>query len=93
MLRKTFILCIVLVSFSCGGNEAPETKEQPEPEMIMEAKYTPEMVVNKKDYTCGMPVTAGISDTCHYEGKAYGFCSKGCMDEFKKDPAKALSQQ
>jgi YHS domain-containing protein len=51
------------------------------------------MVVNEKDYTCGMPVTAGISDTCHYEGKAYGFCSSECMAEFKKDPAAAIAKK
>jgi YHS domain-containing protein len=51
------------------------------------------MVVNEKDYTCGMPVTAGISDTCHYEGKAYGFCSAECMAEFKKDPAGNIAKK
>lgn len=54
-------------------------------------KYTPDMVVNKKDYSCGMPVSAGISDTCHYKGKAYGFCSKECKEEFLKDPDKVLA--
>ncbi|MFZ9239570.1 MAG: YHS domain-containing protein [Chitinophagaceae bacterium] len=54
-------------------------------------KFTPAMVVNEKDYACGMPVTAGISDTCHYEGKAYGFCSTECKNEFLKDPKKYLA--
>lgn len=53
--------------------------------------YTPAMVVNEKDYACGMPVTAGISDTTHYDGKAYGFCSTECKDEFLKDPKKYLA--
>lgn len=55
------------------------------------AAFTPEMVVNKKDFICEMPVTAGISDTCHVDGKAYGFCSHECMLEFKADPSKYLS--
>jgi YHS domain-containing protein len=38
-----------------------------------------------------MPVTAGISDTCHYEDKAYGFCSPECKDIFLKDPKKYLA--
>jgi YHS domain-containing protein len=44
------------------------------------------MVNNKKDPTCGMPVTAGISDTAHYKDKVIGFCSTECKDEFKKAP-------
>ena len=53
--------------------------------------YTADMVVNKKDFSCGMPVSAGISDTAHYKGKAYGFCSKECKDEFLKTPEKYLA--
>ena len=26
--------------------------------------------------------------TAQHEGKTYGFCCEGCVDEFKKDPAK-----
>lgn len=55
--------------------------------------YTPEMVVNKEDFTCGMPVSAGISDTCHVDGKAYGFCSVECKDEFLKNPKKYLTKK
>jgi YHS domain-containing protein len=49
-------------------------------------RYTKEMVDNKKDPSCGMPLSAGIEDTVHYNGKAYGFCSKECKDIFLKDP-------
>lgn len=55
------------------------------------ATFTAEMVVNKKDFICEMPVSAGISDTCHVDGKAYGFCSHECMLEFKADPSKYLN--
>lgn len=51
--------------------------------------YDVSLVNNKKDPTCGMPVTAGISDTAHYDNKVLGFCSKECKDEFLKNP-KAL---
>jgi YHS domain-containing protein len=33
-----------------------------------------------------MPVTAGISDTAHYENKVLGFCSTECKNEFLKNP-------
>jgi len=49
-------------------------------------KYTLAMVVNKHDPSCGMPLTAGLEDTTHYKGKAYGFCSKECKNEFLKNP-------
>jgi len=51
-------------------------------------KYAFAMVDNVKDPTCGMPMSAGIEDTAHYNNKAIGFCSKECKDEFLKDLAK-----
>ena len=48
--------------------------------------FTAAMVDNKKDPTCGMPVTAGINDTAHYENKVLGFCSTECKNEFLKNP-------
>ncbi|PVD53607.1 4-methyl-5(B-hydroxyethyl)-thiazole monophosphate biosynthesis protein [Terrimonas sp.] len=47
---------------------------------------------NKKDFVCGMPISAGIADTVHYNGKVYGFCSTGCKDEFKKNPSAYVSK-
>ena len=55
------------------------------------ASYTAAMVDNKKDPTCGMPVTAGISDTAHYENHVLGFCSSECKNEFLKNPKAALA--
>jgi YHS domain-containing protein len=49
-------------------------------------KFTVSMVDNKKDPSCGMPLTAGIEDTVHYDGKVYGFCSDECKQIFLKDP-------
>ena len=50
-------------------------------------KFTRDMVDNLKDPSCGMPLTTGVDDTLHYNGKVYGFCSDECRDEFKKNPA------
>jgi len=47
---------------------------------------------NKRDFVCGMPITAGIADTANYKGKVYGFCSTGCKDEFKKNPSAYVSK-
>ena len=68
----------------------PDMPEQSTPETV---KYTADMVVNKNDFACGMPVTAGINDTCHINNKAYGFCSPECKAEFMKDPNKYLTQK
>jgi YHS domain-containing protein len=82
---------------SCSNNVEKKTEATPatnSTEMVKESSlYTPEMVVNKEDFTCGMPVSAGISDTCHVDGKAYGFCSAECKDEFLKDPKKYLTKK
>jgi putative intracellular protease/amidase/YHS domain-containing protein len=42
---------------------------------------------NKKDFICGMSITAGVADTAVYKGKIFGFCSKVCKQEFKKNPS------
>lgn len=96
MIKKSFFALLMLGALACGSNEETSTETKQEvmhQHEAVEVKYTPDMVVNEKDYTCGMPVTAGISDTCHYEGKAYGFCSAECMAEFKKDPAGNIAKK
>jgi YHS domain-containing protein len=76
-------LLIILLFASCN-NEAPVEK----PVVVKDDshKYPVSMVDNKKDFSCGMPVSAGIGDTAHYKGKVYGFCSKECKDAFLEKP-------
>ena len=97
MIRKSLFALLMLGALACSNNQETSNEVKQETmemqEVAAEAKYTPDMVANTKDYTCGMPVTAGISDTCHYEGKAYGFCSAECMAEFKKDPAGNIAKK
>ena len=80
---------IITALFACKQQE--EKKAEMPVAQTDTIKYNPAMVVNEKNYACGMPVTAGISDTSHYEGKAYGFCSTECKNEFLKDPKKYLA--
>jgi YHS domain-containing protein len=89
------LFAFAMMIISCNqptaeNNSASDAKttEMSAPEAT---KYSTDMVVNNKDYACGMPTSAGINDTCHYEGKAYGFCSSECKAEFQKDPAKYLA--
>lgn len=44
-----------------------------------------------KDPVCGMDVrTEGALLTFEHEGKTYHFCGKGCLLDFKDDPARYL---
>ena len=44
------------------------------------------------DLICHMEIKKfGVSDTLHYQGKLYGFCSSYCKDTFKKNPEKYLA--
>ncbi|MGB4724778.1 MAG: hypothetical protein WBH12_05735 [Sediminibacterium sp.] len=91
-IKHRFAQLIVLsvVIASCNNTEAPKQEvTDTSAQANMEAPATSfpvSMVNNKKDPTCGMPVTAGISDTAHYKDKVIGFCSSGCKDEFKLAP-------
>ncbi|MEY3676618.1 MAG: hypothetical protein RJB67_1108 [Bacteroidota bacterium] len=90
-LRFTQLLIITTIFASCNNQKAPEqptvdTTSQVTSMEATETSFPVSMVNNKKDPTCGMPVTAGISDTAHYKDKVIGFCSAECKDEFKKAP-------
>jgi YHS domain-containing protein len=73
--------------FSCNQKSNREiTSLESRKSDSVKKKFTADMVDNKKDPSCGMPVTAGIEDTVHYNGKVYGFCSDECKQIFLKDP-------
>jgi YHS domain-containing protein len=88
----TFITCLSILSFlaSCNQNPDKATSAVNSSEIMktdtLKPKFTAAMVDNKKDPNCGMPVTAGIADTVHYNGKVYGFCSDECKQAFLKNP-------
>lgn len=79
--------CILLVSCQ-SGKDAKENKGTDTMTMDQESSHMIDrlLVDNKKDPSCGMPVTAGISDTTNYKGHVLGFCSKECMADFLKNP-------
>ena len=86
------ILATVILFFSAC--DIVSTKTEKKVETVIEQDTTMHsmnafehmLVDNKKDPSCGMPVTAGINDTAHYKDKVLGFCSKECKDEFLKNP-------
>ena len=101
MKKNVIIFFLLVLAASCNNsadkqapaNEAADHTEHTNAAQEAKPQFTADMVDNKKDFACGMPVSAGISDTAHYEGKVYGFCSRECKDEFMKDPAGYLAKQ
>lgn len=86
-IHITTLLILVGIFFSCNQKPNTETKSVAiNKSDSVQKKFTASMVDNKKDPSCGMPLTAGIEDTVHYNGKVYGFCSDECKQIFLKDP-------
>ena len=88
----TSLVMASLMLLSCGqsndkaNTNSADTNQVATMDTTLEKTYAVELVNNKKDPSCGMPVTAGISDTAHYEKKVLGFCSTECKNEFLKNP-------
>jgi YHS domain-containing protein len=95
MKDLTFAACITLSTLAIGCTNAPKVSTEKTADsaaaMPIEVKYSASIVNNKKDPSCGMPVTAGISDTMHYNGKVIGFCSAECKADFAKDATKKIT--
>lgn len=94
LISLSLIVSLGLVACNSTQQEqatATDTSMTIQQDTTATVAYTVEMVDNKKDPTCGMPVTAGISDTAHYENKVLGFCSPECKNEFEKNPKANLA--
>ena len=97
LLGNFFFLLAVVCLASCHsaadkteGAQAPKT-EAASMKMADSVKhYDITMLDNKKDPSCGMPVSAGIGDTAHYKDKVLGFCSAECKAAFLKNPDAGL---
>lgn len=83
------VLFVTLVTTSC--DTVTSTKTVTVEDKSIDSTKTYALVNNTKDPACGMPVTAGIGDTAHYNGKVLGFCSTECKTSFKKDPAALIA--
>ena len=89
-----FIISVSLFLIACGNetnNQASsetnsDTMAAMPADTASEKTYDVKILDNKKDPTCGMPVTAGVSDTAHYKNKVIGFCASECKAEFLKNP-------
>ena len=93
---KTYLFCLLLclVMTTACNQQNKSSMQQTSPsshdkkEAFKNVKFD-----NTNDLVCGMPLKAGVGDTAHYNGKVYGFCSKGCKDKFVKNPADYVEAQ
>ena len=90
-------LILIVIAAACN-NDKPKDNTTDKKDTVLSAapkadpvKFTIAMVDNAKDPSCGMPVSAGIDDTLHYNNKTLGFCSKECKDDFVKNATKAFA--
>jgi len=96
----TSFICAAILFTACGTSSEDKASTEAAAadsaaamaiDTLATNNYDVSLVNNKKDPTCGMPVTAGISDTAHYEKNVIGFCSKECKDEFLKNPKASIA--
>ncbi len=86
------LTAVCVLAVACQSKTTKIEDKTTDTMMSMEKKDTTTnifehmLVDNKKDPSCGMPVTAGINDTAHYKDKVLGFCSKECKESFQKNP-------
>jgi YHS domain-containing protein len=95
-LFSAFLMMAILGLTSCGNSNQESTAPTKDSTAVMttdstEKHFDASMVDNKKDPSCGMPTSAGISDTVHYENHVLGFCSTECKNEFLKNPKAGLA--
>ncbi|WP_281638188.1 YHS domain-containing protein [Flavobacterium marginilacus] len=92
-MKKLFLIICIAILWSCNKKEKNVVKESTtviEPKNpLNQLKYD-----NKIDFYCKMDITKyGVSDTTHYKGKLYGFCSTMCKNEFLMKPEEYLAKQ
>lgn len=105
MKKNTILLIVATLTAACKQKDTQIRPDRPaETEKVKEAIHRKTLagdgpykglpLDNAKDFYCGKDVHKyGISDTLHYKGKIYGFCSKMCKEEFVKAPDKYLAKQ
>lgn len=98
-MKKIYTIAVFSAAFiiaSCGGsaNKKTETgtgktetmqEEMKKPSGAPKINIKKEDLASQQDPVCGMPAFKFLKDTAVVNGKIYGFCGKGCKDEFAKN--------
>lgn len=94
-MKKIIGIFFIAAIVACNQPKADKTAEKAVTETMKkdtaQADFDKLVFAEKKDLVCGMPVSAGVSDTAHYKGGIYGFCAAECKAEFIKSPETYLS--
>ncbi len=79
------LTCMISILIGVGCNSANNKQSQFDSlpaDTTPKKDYSDIIFASKKDTSCGMPLSAGIGDTLHWNNKIYGFCSTQCKDAF-----------
>ncbi len=103
-MKSKMLVLVILVALSSvsylnaqehnhGKKDSTKTEMHHHHEMEMKSEsHNDDSLTVSKPWNAVCPVMGEEVDpevgTVTYEGKAYGFCCKGCDKKFKKDPAK-----
>ena len=92
MKFKTFFLAFltILAFNACQQNAKNESKTSATPTAAVTIGGL--TWAGDTDPICEMKVDQTVTDTAHYNGKLYGFCSESCKESFKENPAKYVSK-
>lgn len=95
MKAITIIITTILIPviFSCKENHKEIEVKVADEHSTHATKKLDVEVVNVIDPVCEMETATHLSDTIHYAGKVYGFCSESCKNEFAKNPENYLDKQ
>jgi YHS domain-containing protein len=93
-IKIVFVLITSVTLINCNTKNSNNKVQELKQDTLQSSKQTVPVADmyknmhfdNKKDFSCGMPVSASVKDTVQYKGKLYGFCAKECKDDFLKDP-------
>lgn len=91
MKSKIILTVLLSVSLLSCAQEIPKVKHK---KSMSSSKGNMKnvKVVNSEDPICHMKTAEYLKDTVVYKNKTYGFCSRYCKDEFKKNPQKYAQQ-
>lgn len=91
-MKPTFILFAIsfgMILFSCQNKNDSDNHSH---DHSHSAQLLDVEVDNRWDPICEMETAGHVSDTIHYAGNVFGFCSTKCKTEFAKNPEEYLDQ-
>jgi len=95
--KVLFTLLLLTVLFACKNSNNANVVEVDHKDStavaVPKQPFDGVEFASKMDLACGMLLTAGVTDTAHFNGKVYGFCSKECKADFLKTPEAFLASK